>query len=64
MIRYSYLVNVMKSRGIAMLKKIFIRVDANGIIATGHVMRCLSIADALRTLSVEAVFITADEEAS
>ena len=30
------------------MKRIGIRVDANEIIATGHVSRCLAIAEALR----------------
>ncbi len=41
--------------------KIYIRVDMNEIIATGHVMRCLSIADAAKEQGKETVFITADE---
>lgn len=41
--------------------KIYIRADMNEIIATGHVMRCLSIADAAREQGVETVFIVADE---
>ena len=40
---------------------IYIRVDMNPVIATGHVMRCLSIADEVRTLGGNVVFITADE---
>lgn len=39
----------------------YIRVDGNEIIATGHVMRCLSIADQLRGLGMEAVFLLADD---
>lgn len=42
--------------------KIYIRVDMNEIIATGHVMRCLSIADAARQQGIETIFITADEK--
>ena len=30
--------------------KIYIRADMNEIIATGHIMRCLSIADAARAV--------------
>lgn len=43
--------------------KLYIRADMNQIIATGHVMRCLSIADAGRTIGVECIFILADNEA-
>jgi len=39
---------------------IHIRVDGNEIIATGHVMRCLSIAEQLRKLNMEVKFIVAD----
>lgn len=42
---------------------IYIRTDMNQTIATGHVMRCLSIADAGRTVGVECVFILSDNEA-
>lgn len=37
------------------------RVDANRKIASGHVMRCLAIADALRQAGKDCLFITADE---
>lgn len=42
------------------MKKVYIRVDGNEIIATGHVMRCLSIAEQLRELGFEVIFIVAD----
>lgn len=45
------------------MEKLFIRVDMNDIIATGHVMRCISIADAAKTEGIESVFILADEQA-
>ena len=40
-----------------------IRVDANNEIATGHVMRCLSIAFGIKKADKECFFITADENA-
>ncbi len=40
---------------------IYIRVDMNPVIATGHVMRCLSIADEISRLGKKTVFIAADE---
>ena len=40
---------------------IYIRVDGNEIIATGHVMRCLAIAEAARKLGEDATFILADD---
>lgn len=43
------------------MKKIYIRVDGNETIATGHVMRCLSIAEQLRELGIEAIFVVADD---
>ena len=42
---------------------IFIRADMNPVIATGHMMRCLSIADEIRNMGGKAVFVTADENA-
>ena len=43
---------------------LYIRVDANEIIATGHVMRCLAIADAVSEIGGEVTFVTADEKGS
>lgn len=40
-----------------------IRVDANSEIATGHVMRCLSIAYGMKKACIDCMFITADENA-
>lgn len=42
---------------------LYIRVDMNETIATGHIMRCLSIAEAAEELGEQAVFLLADEEA-
>ena len=39
----------------------FFRVDMNPTIATGHMMRCLSIADEVRELGGDVTFIAADE---
>lgn len=43
---------------------IYIRTDMNKIIATGHVMRCLAIANAARSCGEETTFILADEQAA
>lgn len=42
---------------------LYIRVDMNREIATGHLMRCLSIADAARAMGEETTFLLADSEA-
>lgn len=39
----------------------YIRADGNREIAMGHMMRCLTIAEALRALGEEVLFLTADE---
>lgn len=39
----------------------YIRTDGNDIIATGHIMRCMAIADALKSKGEDTVFIIADE---
>ena len=39
----------------------YIRADANEIIGTGHVMRCLSISEELRRQGEEVTFIIADK---
>lgn len=41
--------------------RIGIRVDANETIATGHVMRCLAIAEELKQMGENPLFITADD---
>lgn len=40
-----------------------IRADANDTIATGHIMRCITIARQLKNRGCQVVFFTADEEA-
>lgn len=42
-------------------RTVYIRTDMNPVIATGHVMRCLSIADEVKRLGGNVVFITADK---
>lgn len=41
---------------------LIIRADGNSVIGMGHVMRCLSIADALKQQGAEPIFVTACEE--
>lgn len=41
---------------------LYIRTDINDVIATGHVMRCLSIADAAKAMDEDVIFILADEQ--
>lgn len=43
---------------------LFFRTDMNDTIATGHVMRCLSIADAAKEKGVESCFILSDDNAA
>jgi len=42
---------------------LYIRTDANKEIAAGHVMRCIAIADALRLLGEDSVFIVSEQDA-
>ena len=42
-------------------RKVFIRTDSNKTMASGHVMRCLSLADALAEAGAEVVFVTSDD---
>lgn len=42
---------------------LYIRTDMNDFIATGHMMRCLSIAEAAKESGEQAAFILADEQA-
>ena len=39
----------------------YIRADGNDIIATGHIMRCIAIADAFKSKGEDTIFIIADE---
>lgn len=43
------------------MRELYFRVDTNDVVATGHIMRCLSIADAARNLGITPVFILADD---
>lgn len=42
-------------------RRLYIRADMNPTIATGHIMRCLSIADAARSKGIPVAFICADD---
>ena len=42
----------------------YIRTDANDVIASGHLMRCIAIAKALRIQGIETTFLVADEQAT
>lgn len=44
-----------------MKKKLLIRADGNANIGAGHIMRCLSIANAAKKIGIDICFVTADE---
>lgn len=44
-----------------MTKQIFFRADSNAKIASGHIMRCLSIAKQFRKVGCDVCFVTADD---
>ena len=44
-----------------MPRKVFIRTDGNETVASGHVMRCLSLADALRENGMDVLFVVSDD---
>ncbi len=44
-------------------KHVLIRADGNAAVAMGHVMRCLTIADALTELHMQVTFVTAGDDA-
>lgn len=43
------------------MKKIVIRADGNEHIGAGHIMRCMSIAKAAKSLGIDVSFVTADQ---
>lgn len=44
------------------MSAVYFRTDGNEQIATGHIMRCLSIARACRSLFMEVSFLVSDEK--
>lgn len=46
------------------MSAVYFRTDGNEKIATGHIMRCLSIARACRSLSMEVSFLVSDEKSA
>ena len=46
------------------MKRIFFRADANPVIGMGHLMRCLSIADAAAEAGIKCTFLTAERTAA
>lgn len=45
-------------------KKIWIKANGNSTIATGHLRRCLTIADKLRDMGAEILFVLSDEKSA
>ncbi|SFU67833.1 UDP-2,4-diacetamido-2,4,6-trideoxy-beta-L-altropyranose hydrolase [Butyrivibrio sp. INlla21] len=45
-------------------KKIWIKANGNGIIATGHIRRCMTIAQELKALGAEVEFVLSDEDSA
>ena len=45
-------------------KKVWIKANGNGIIATGHIRRCMTIAKELSDLGAETEFILSDESSA
>lgn len=46
------------------MKRIFIRVDGNAVLGLGHIMRCCSIAEALKRKGAFCCFLVADEDSA
>lgn len=46
------------------MRTLYIRADGNKVLGTGHIMRCLSIAEAYKEIGGECKFIVADKEAA
>ena len=45
-------------------KKIWIKANGNGIIATGHIRRCMTLAKELMDKGAEVLFVLADERSA
>ena len=41
---------------------VYIRTDANNLVATGHIMRCITIAKKIKTFNEDVVFIVKDDD--
>lgn len=66
-VRHGYLTFLYRMENLCMENgkdMIYIRTDMNSIIATGHVMRCLAIADAAKSMGEFVTFILADDQAA